>query len=342
MKKVLIPLALGFVLGAGVLASCSEDDPVKWDETDPIENPEGGDQGDSDTPDDETGDKDDVNTGDADDGNFGMASDATEVPSGFFKNKAARLPLPTTLKTIGSEAFYACLNDYVVVPEGVTAIGSKAFCKGSVYTTANHETVRNEGRLKFLYLPSSLKSIGEYAFVGVNHNIPGLGNWFADYPNIVVASSSVPSSFLKGIFVEWTDLDNMEDSKAHVTLYVPSEGVSAYRDAVEARIAEVTVDDLKPLYRSKIKIVGYDPVKIDISSDKVNDGQVQLKWNASDNNLGKISEVRWVSMDESKAVVTDNGLVTIKSPGSVYFDCVVSTGASDGSLIDFHFYTLLP
>ena len=65
---------------------------------------------------------------------------------------ASTVTLPGNLKTVPAQAFYGDTSlNAVVIPEGVTSIGSKAFANSSVKT---------------LTLPASLKSIASDAFSG--------------------------------------------------------------------------------------------------------------------------------------------------------------------------------
>ncbi|MEE1303940.1 MAG: leucine-rich repeat domain-containing protein [Agathobacter sp.] len=76
----------------------------------------------------------------------------TEIPEGAFKSSALEeIKLPTTLKTIGKEAFMYCKNlEAITIPNGVTEIKEDCF---------NQCT-----KLKKVVLPSQLKSIGTEAF----------------------------------------------------------------------------------------------------------------------------------------------------------------------------------
>lgn len=75
--------------------------------------------------------------------------------------------IPSTLKTISANAFYDCKYlTSIEIPEGVTSIGDYAFyCESQQYynSTTGSYNYRG-GNLKSLKLPSTLNSLGKYAF----------------------------------------------------------------------------------------------------------------------------------------------------------------------------------
>ena len=67
---------------------------------------------------------------------------------------------PSQLKSIKDKAFYKCVGlERITLPEGLEDIGERSFCM----------EYGNEGVLSYVYIPSTVKSIGIYAFSNVNH-----------------------------------------------------------------------------------------------------------------------------------------------------------------------------
>ena len=107
---------------------------------------------------------------------------------------ATTLSLPIGLKIIDEEAFYGDSGfDEVILPEGIEAIGAKAFAKSS---------------LRSITLPSSIGSIGEDAFESETV-LKVIANTYAyswamehGYPNIVVTGTDSLIYYLSNS--EWT------------------------------------------------------------------------------------------------------------------------------------------
>ena len=82
------------------------------------------------------------------------------IPQSTFENckSLTEVVLPDSLRIIGSNAFYICLNlKEVKFPEKLRSIGSEAFVSTKLEEISN-------GKLKYLYVPKSVTSIGRYAF----------------------------------------------------------------------------------------------------------------------------------------------------------------------------------
>lgn len=82
----------------------------------------------------------------------GVEYTVTSIGSTAFKNsKITGVTLPSTIRTIGEEAFYKCENmSKFVIPEGVTEIGSSAF--------------QNMTKLTTIDIPESMVYLDEYLF----------------------------------------------------------------------------------------------------------------------------------------------------------------------------------
>ncbi len=80
--------------------------------------------------------------------------------------------IPSGVKVIGNKAFLGSKLRKIVIPEGVTTIGDECF----------HEQWDIEDRLEEVFFPSTLKSIGVYAFYGRDNirKFHGLSNFVSD------------------------------------------------------------------------------------------------------------------------------------------------------------------
>ncbi len=92
-------------------------------------------------------------------GSLTIPEGITEIADGTFSSLyqssgmfTGKLTLPSTLKTIGAEAFaYTDFSGELLIPDGVTSIGANAFAKC-------------DGFGGLLSLPDSVKTVGEWAF----------------------------------------------------------------------------------------------------------------------------------------------------------------------------------
>lgn len=106
---------------------------------------------------------------------------------------AGVLTLPDDLKTIEAEAFYGDTSvTEVILPEGLTTIGSKAFANSNV---------------KWIYIPASVTSIADDAFSGIGKTAPYV------YPYIKTPANSYAA--------QW--------SAAHDPVYPVVDGVAEIR-----------------------------------------------------------------------------------------------------------------
>lgn len=96
--------------------------------------------------------------------NFGIVD---SIPGyAFYEHKMLHLSeLPDTITSIGRYAFYYCTNVSIsVIPEGVKTIGGYAFYMQSSFSGDDVLTAMGE-----ITLPTTLESVGEYAFCGRNN-----------------------------------------------------------------------------------------------------------------------------------------------------------------------------
>ncbi len=118
----------------------------------------------------------------------GITSICARAFDGLFNLQSATLP--STLKIIGSYAFWACLSlSNVVIPDGVTYIDSNAF--------------QNCPTLKSITIPVSVTSVGKYAFGGNN----------------VGTNSAIEDIYYMGSMDQWYAIENvtygLDDTKVH-------------------------------------------------------------------------------------------------------------------------------
>lgn len=131
-------------------------------------------------------------------GNLVIPFGVIELPTYCFSaNSFSQIELPSTLKVIGSDAFWGNTRicEPIVFPEGMLTIGSGAF--GSC------------GQIPSIYLPSSIQTIGSNAFVGC-YNISS-----------ITCDSVEPPSIGSGAF------DGV--AKDNFTVGVPEQSVIRYQ-----------------------------------------------------------------------------------------------------------------
>lgn len=138
---------------------------------------------------------------------FGNPGVETIGNSAFIACGLTEVTFPSTLKTIGNWAFSSNKLIKISFPEGLTTIGHGAF-EGQL-TNSNGMNVLDA--MTVLELPSTLKSIGEKAFMNV-----------ADLKK-VVCKASMPPTALELAFDASTTLYSL--------LQVPVTSVNAYKGA---------------------------------------------------------------------------------------------------------------
>lgn len=171
----------------------------------------------------------------------------------FYMVPFADQALPASLKTIGTAAFYGCGMTEVVIPDGVTVIPTIAFGHmpnlkrvklGSGVVTLEDQafapspliesfefneglesigslTVYNSKAITSITIPSTVKEVGEGAFV----NCPNIAN----VTSLAVVPPAVPHTC--GGNVWWHNLIVNTEVLENAKLIVPAESVDAYRTA---------------------------------------------------------------------------------------------------------------
>lgn len=77
----------------------------------------------------------------------------------FYEITISNITFPQTLKKIGKEAFNKCGLECIILPEGLEELGESSFANaGTIGWTSKKKTIRE------IYLPSSVKKIGEKCF----------------------------------------------------------------------------------------------------------------------------------------------------------------------------------
>ncbi len=129
------------------------------------------------------------------------------------------ITLPSTLKTIGDEAFYDCTITSIDIPVGVTSIGVKAF--------------NNCGALTSVSLPDGLEDIGSNAFgkcnklekITIPYTVAGIGK------EAFYGCSYLEEVHMKSIDPPYIGSRVFENCKYLSKIQVPDEGLSAYKAA---------------------------------------------------------------------------------------------------------------
>lgn len=153
--------------------------------------------------------------------------------------------IPETVVSIGMRAFYQCYAlQSIIIPEGVTSIGENAF-KSSGLTSVvipdgvealDAYTFYDCGSLQSAVLPENLKTIGQHAFhncrslksIIIPKSVTSLGDNAFDNCNSlesITCLNPVPPTCNDGTF--WSL------KTYNVPVYVPCEGLEAYRNATE-------------------------------------------------------------------------------------------------------------
>ena len=155
-------------------------------------------------------------------------------------NSLKSITLPSSLRTIGDNAFYYCYGfKNLIIPEGVETIGSYAFGECRALTR--------------IELPSTLKSIADYAF------------WSIDNLTTVISRIQTPFEISGSVFsMSSNEVWNEETQKYEYT-YTPSaailcvpdgtksayeaiEGWTMFASILEGELKEATVDGLNYTY----------------------------------------------------------------------------------------------
>ena len=167
------------------------------------------------------------------------------------------LSLPSSLKTIGNYAFNNCRMDTLVVPEGVDSIGASAFrynynlkslsLPASLRVIGDNAFYYNS-RLDSLALPEGLTTIGYDAFGYIGDNYGGvkivlpstlasIGDYaFRTNNSIVLVTSHIQSPFeiSQNVFGRENGSEWDEEKQEYVTIYTPSTAKLCVPDGTKA------------------------------------------------------------------------------------------------------------
>ena len=132
--------------------------------------------------------------------------------------------IPSGVTSIGNDAFLNSLLESITIPEGVTSIGVMAFA---------YNSSGGSSQLSSVFLPSTLTTIGEYAFnfctaltsITIPSNVTSIGNSAFAYCNnltSVVSQTTTPCTISNHAF------DGISNS---CTLTIPTGTTSAYTAA---------------------------------------------------------------------------------------------------------------
>ena len=146
-----------------------------------------------------------------------LPSDINGNSYGIYKfNGAKNVIIPDGVTTIGDRAFYKCSSlESVVIPEGVTSIGSYAF-----FVCSSLESV---------VIPGSVTTIGSYAFdgcsslkrVGINYGVTSIGSsafYNCSSLEVIILPSSVTSIGTEAFTgtAYYNDPENWEDGALYI------------------------------------------------------------------------------------------------------------------------------
>jgi hypothetical protein len=157
-------------------------------------------------------------------------------------NSLKSITLPSSLRTIGDNAFYYCYGfKNLIIPEGVETIGSYAFGECRALTR--------------IELPSTLKSIADYAF------------WSIDNLTTVISRIQTPFEISGSVFaMSSNEVWNSETEKyeytytpSAATLCVPDGTKSAY-EAIEGWTMFANIYEGEPI-EAKIDSLNYLLIK---------------------------------------------------------------------------------
>ena len=105
-----------------------------------------------------------------------IAEGCTSIPHDFCQRcgKITEITLPSTIKTIGEDAFAWSSLNKINIPEGVTSLGKSCFDHSSLREIVLHEGLTTIPQKEFysckylrtVTMSDNVTSIGEYAFEG--------------------------------------------------------------------------------------------------------------------------------------------------------------------------------
>ena len=258
----------------------------------------------------------------------------TVVPANYYEGQYAPMPLPSTLKKIEKESFYACKNEYIVVPEGVTEIYENAFARGSDgHSFGGVEGEYNVGNLATLLLPSTVKYIGEKAYSGYFHG--GMSTAIYGTPKVIIEAVTPPT----GVFNGFGSVGEVESRvKGSPFLYVPEEGYDLYIQARDKYLNLSNMHDEESIEIRKglVRVIPFKKLSINITEEK--DG-INRKFVVIPNsdNKAEIVSVSWETTDSSIATVSPSGTLEVKkSDKTVNIVCMPLIMLEDGKKLKFY------
>ena len=279
-------------------------------------------------------------------GNLRIPESVTSIGLGTFQGCSGLtgdLIIPEGVTSIGSQAFYGCsgltgelripeavtsiemnafsgcsgLTGELRIPEAVTSIGSYAFyhCYGFNGRLTIGNSVEEIGNSAFgytnfesVYLPTSLKTIGDDAF-------NGYGDFISKYKVFICAANTPPTC---GTYVF------QSSTFEGAVLYVPEESVTSYQEAYVwsnfKNIRGIKDFSVENVFLNK------EEVTLKVSESVQLDATI-ISANTTD------STISWASSDPEVATVDENGLVTAISVGTATITATTANGAKAACVV---------
>lgn len=102
---------------------------------------------------------------------YGVVFTVTQIgEKAFYQSLIEEYLFPKTLKRIGDKAFFMANIKSILLPEGLEEIGYSAF-----YSAGMNAITHVKQKFEYIYIPTSVTTIGEYAFRNIGKNTSSRG-----------------------------------------------------------------------------------------------------------------------------------------------------------------------
>ena len=214
--------------------------------------------------------------------------------TGTGKTSLKTIKLPTTITSIGSNAFSGCsgLSTTISIPSSVVSISSNAFynCTG----------------LSSITIPTSVSTIGSYAF----YNCMGLTS--------IIVNSSYPIDLTSPTYVFYNI------NKTTCLLYVPYGSKSLYAALTQwkdfANIVENTTGFILSTNKLKLPYNAGSSVNVDLKSNVAWTVSSNQPWLTVNPGSGSGNSTLALTAETNTTSITRKGIITVSAP-----DCISQT-----------------